>query len=376
MNMKVGNTAADYAAAFARSGNYAEVAREYGVDESTVRKAVKRHTQSHGEDPALMRGMASIGLEELPAGAWVKTQEPDEMGRTYSFYIRPEREAAQRDALERITDLVREIPPVHLHRAPVQADPDLLGFIPLNDLHVGLYAWGEQTGYGDWDTDLACARLSEWLGKLVSRMPVCQECVLFYNGDTLHTNGNEPLTGTPGTSHILDADSRHFRNTDMAAAVIIATTDMAAQKHKHIRLVIKRGNHDEDAYLALLMAAKWRYAKTANVTVEMDPSSYWCYTFGKCMLYGHHGDKIKPADLVMKMAADHPAVWGATMHRYVWTAHLHHKASDSFHGAIWERASCLTAPDGYGSKWGNHAAAIAVVYHRDKGEYERYTVRP
>lgn len=355
-------------------GNVSQAARDLGMRRYSVQCILKRVRSAEDADPAIASGMAALGLETTPAGGWVKNSKPDDDGRTYSFYVRPERQTES--LVDTIATAVEAIPAVVLPEPPRKPvyQTDLLGFLPLNDLHAGMKAWGKETGYEDWDLRKAIDRLVKWVGNLLNRMPACEECVLFYNGDTLHANGNEPLT--PASKHILDVDTRHFHVVDCVTAAIIATVDMAAQRHRRVRLVIKRGNHDEDAYLALLMAAKWRYRDTPNVIVEEDPCAYWAYEFGLVAVFGHHCDRIKHAELVMKFAADHPEVWGRTRYRYIWTAHLHDKAVQTFHGATCERASCITAPDAYGARWGDHAQALAVIYHRTKGELERHVVRP
>lgn len=365
-------TGVEYKAAYDRLGsNYSAVAREFGVHESTVRRAIQRL----GADPAIDAGMDAVGLETVPSGGWIKTNEPDDQGRTYSWYVRPEQRDLTRDKAAEMVEIVSSIPAVKLPESfDSTARCDCLGFIPLNDLHAGAHAWARETGYEDWDLDIAIKRLKDWVGKLVARMPMCEEVVLFYNGDTLHTNGEIPLT--PASGNMLDKDGRNFKVVDMTAAAIVVTADLAAQRHQHVRVVIKRGNHDEDSYLALLMAAKYRYREQPSVTVEEDPSPYWLFSWGKVMLFGHHGDRVKPQSLVMKMAADHPDEWGASRHRVVWTAHRHHREVKQFMGATWEQASCLTAPDAHGAAWGSHAMAQAVIYDKERGEIERYTVGP
>jgi len=162
----------------------------------------------------------------------------------------------------------------------------------------------------------------------------------------------------------------------MTAAAMVVVGDLAAQKHRAVRIVVKRGNHDEDSYIALLMAMKYRYRDMPHVTVEEDPSPYWAHKWGNNFWFGHHGDRVKPADLVMKMAADFPRDWGDADHRVVFTAHKHQREMRTFHGATWEQASCITDPDAYGAYWGNHAQLQAIIYDIEKGETERYTVKP
>lgn len=366
-----------YAEDYAVLGSYTAVARKHGVGESTVRHMLKRRAEREGVDPLVDSSMEYLGLDTVPHGGWIKSQTPDENGNLYSWYVKPrtveeeERKASLQASLD---DTFRNIPAVRLPKPRETAAKDQLGFIPLNDLHGGLYAWGEETGYGDWDLSLATERLEGWVGQLVAKMPACQECILYFNGDTLHANGNDPFT--PASKHVLDVDTRQFKVVDAIATSIITATDLAAQKHGHVRLVIKRGNHDEDAYLALLMAAKWRYREQDNVTVDLDPSSYWVYPFGKVLLFGHHGDKRKPQELVMKMMSDHREVFGKCKHAYLWTGHLHERAVKMFYGVQWEQASCLTEPDIFGAAFGSNAEARAHIYDAERGEIETYSVRP
>lgn len=368
-------TGAEYAAAYEVAGNYSQVARDFNVHESTVRRAVERYQGAQGADPAIASGMASLGLETLPSGGWVKNQEPDELGRTYSFYVKPNKDGTEEDTAARIEELMRSIPAVKLKKSTAEAGGFMKkGFISINDLHAGAYAWADETGYGDWDLDIALKRLQDWVGRLVDRMPVVDEVILYYNGDTLHANGKVPLT--PESGNVLDVDTRHFKVVDMTAASMCVVGDLAAQKHKHVRIVVKRGNHDEDSYLALLMAMKYRYRDQKNVTVEQDPSPYWAHSFGKVLIFGHHGDRVKPENLVMKLAADFRKEWGEAEHVYVWTAHKHQRALQQFPGVTWEQASSWTDPDAYGAYWGQNAMAQAVIYNAERGEIERFTVRP
>ena len=356
--------------------NHAAAARALDRTESAVRKGVARHIAAEGIDPTVKHGMDTVGLEKPPSGMWVKTHEPDELGRTYSFYVRGEQEQADEvDTVDRVREAMNGIRAVKLPVNKSEAGGySQIGFIPINDLHSGGYAWSEETGYADWNIDTAVARLTDWIGRLIHRMPVVEECILFYNGDTMHTDGKSPFT--PASKHVLDTSGTFYQAVDRTATAMTVVADLAAQKHRRVRIVVKRGNHDESSYIALLMAMKYRYADQPNVIVEEDPCPYWAYQYGNVFLFGHHGDRVKPIEMVMKMAADHPDIWGATRHRSVWTAHKHQREMKTFRGAVWEQASCLTDPDAYGAYWGSNALAQAVIYHKEKGETDRFTVRP
>lgn len=374
-------TAEHYRRRWQELGSYAAVARELDMAESTVRRAVqrleRRERQGAEAEPAVKNGMDTLGFTGQPHSGWVKSQEPDENGNLYSYYFKGDGDEEPVDLIEQMAEVFKSIPAVELPpRSAVVSDSGAagrLGFIPLNDLHGGMYAWGDETGYGDWDLNLAVERLQSWAGELLDRMPVCEECILFFNGDTLHRNGNDPFT--PASKNVLDGDSRQYKVVDMVAAAIIAVTDMAAQKHIRVQLVIKPGNHDPDSYLALVQAAKWRYMGT-TVEVDQDPCPYWFYLWGNLLLLGHHGDKRKPDKVLTKLVSDHRDLYGVARHCTLWIAHLHDYMAMTHELGRIERASCLTEPDSYGADWGDSAQAQAIIYDKERGERERITVRP
>ena len=98
-----------YLEAYQRLGSKRAVAREFGVTLSTVQGALRN------VDPAVQRGMDSLGMKIQPGVAWVKTKpKDDEPG--YSFMIKLQ---ADDDQLERIRDAFEG-----MEAAPVVAAPE------------------------------------------------------------------------------------------------------------------------------------------------------------------------------------------------------------------------------------------------------------
>lgn len=362
--------------------SYTSVAKHFDVNESTARISIKRHEQKlHSRDeaePAVLQGMDELGFIGQPGSGWIKSQVPDQYGRTYSFHFSSKQEEeTEQQKMDAIAERFTGISPVMFSPPPLSNNSTRIrkAFISINDLHSGSLAWGKETGYGDWDLELAMKRLQDWLTSLLLQVQQVgvDEIILYYNGDILHTNGKEPLTATPGTNHILDTDSRHFKVVDVTGENIIYMTDLAAQIAP-VRLVIKRGNHDGDSYLALLQGAKWRYAQQDNVIVELEPNNYWAHIFGKVALFGHHGDKVKPDRLIMQFLQRYRKDIADVEHITVWTGDKHHRKVEQFPGVMWEQASNWCDPDQYGSDYGNMAMAQAVIYDELEGEKARFTV--
>lgn len=362
---------------------FTKLAEEFGVNESTVRKSINtaqlRQASREEAEPAIVNGMDTLGFEGQPHSGWIKSDKPDANGNTYSYYfLNKQEEQSKEERADAIANKFTGTPPVLFTPPPlVLTERVRKAFISINDLHSGSLAWGAETGYGDWDLKIAMARLQLWLSKLLNHVKNenVQEIILYYNGDTLHANGSVPMTSTPGTDHVLDVDSRHFKTVDTTTEQVIFTTDLAAQI-ADVRLVIKRGNHDGDAYLTILQGAKWRYMNQPNVTVEMDPDAYWAHIFGRVALFGHHGDKIKPTTMVMKFLEKYRKDIANVDHITVWTGDKHHRKVEQFPGVLWEQASCWSDPDLYGSTYGNQAMAQAVIYDEIEGEVARFTVKP
>lgn len=360
---------------------FAKVAAHFGVNESTARRSIttkeKRLESRVDAEQAILDGMDDLGFIGHPDAGWVKSQKPDKHGRTYSFRFDKKKDKEDEDKMEQIAAQFTGTSPV-LFKTPklILTNRVKKAFISINDLHSGSLAWGAETGYGDWDLPIAMQRLTDWLCRLfehVEREGV-QEIILYYNGDTLHTNGQVPMTATHGSDHILDTDSRHFKVVDTTGEQIIHCTDIAAQI-ADVRLVIKRGNHDGDSYLSLLQGAKWRYHNQPNVTVEMDPNAYWAHIFGKVAIFGHHGDRIKADRLVMQFLQRYRKEIANVDHITVWTGDKHHRKVEQFPGVMWEQASNWCEPDLYGSAYGETAMAQAVIYDELEGETSRFTVK-
>jgi len=358
-----------------------KVAEIMGCSNSSVSRRVAS-AQKRGKliDPAMRDAMEAIGAEYEPGVAWIKKKlGKGEGGTEFSVMMtrRKPEEEEQASAIERMSELFSAIPPVQLPVLETTRDPASSRFamIPINDLHAGMYAWGDETGSGDWDTNTATTRLVSWVGQLLKVVPDdVGELIMLYNGDILHANDHTGMT--PKSKHILDVDTRFLRTVDKTAHAIIVAADLAAQVFPRVRLIIKPGNHDTTAYIGLLMAVKWRYYNTPNVIVDDSPGEFWAYRRGKTFLFSHHGDKAKPEQLVMSMADQFPDEWGVSRHRYCWTGDKHHRAAKRIGGAMWEQASCMTDRDAYAANgaWTNSPELQAIIYSEVRGEVGRHRV--
>jgi len=325
-------------------------------------------TLSDGARSAVQDARLSPG--EARAG-WIVERDP-ETGSRKSTYWR--KEPIDLDTLaERLRDAFDDLPAAPTIARPERAAADLLTLYPVADLHVGLHAWGAETGE-DYNTRAATERLVTWLGQCVDAAPASGRGVILLNGDTLHAD--DQRNETPRSKHALDTDTRHFRTLDLTIAAVASAVEYAAQRHERLTVIVLPGNHDPHAYMAVLFALAQRYRDNERIEVRQKPGEWWVQQFGQVLLAAHHGDKARAERMVHFLADGYAPIWGRTRHRYLWTGHLHHHKAQDIGGVQWEQLRAVTARDAYAvsNAYSARAQMQAVTYHRDDGEIQRFKV--
>ena len=355
-----------YQEAFERLGNISAVAREFGVCHRTVARSLR----GKQTDPAIQAGMDAVGTGMVPAMAWIKTKgTKDQPG--YSLMLKPA--ADDTDPLERIREAFTDLPAAPPAPPPLYADEDLLTLYPIADAHVGMLAWGEETGE-DYDTRKACDRLRSWVGQCVASAPASGTGVILVAGDLLHAD--DQTSQTPKSRHVLDVDTRHFRTLDMAISALAACIDLAARKHARVIVRILPGNHDPHSSMAVLFALAERYRDDPRIEVDKRPGEFWVYEHGQVMLASHHGDKAPPERLGMALMGAHRDIFGRSKYCYLFTGHLHSFSGKDVGPIRWEQLRAVTARDAYAAShsWVSQAELQAITYHRERGEIARARV--
>ena len=323
------------------------------------------------EDPGILSSMDAVGTNMVPAMVWAKTQEPDENGMTYSVMLKPD--AVEDDMIERVRAAVEGIEPAKKVAKPQDTNADLLTIYPIADAHLGLMAWGRETGQ-DWDTPKARDRLTEWMGQVVDASPNSDTAIVLDVGDLLHAD--DQSNQTPRSKHALDTDTRHFKTIDVTIQAMGSCIEAARRKHKRVIVRILPGNHNPMSYMAILFALAERYRDTPEVAVQKEPGEFFAYEFGNVMIAAHHGDKAKAQQMVLFLADEYPEMWGRTRHRMLFTGHLHHTRMQDIGGVTHEQLRAVTARDAYSVShaYASRAQLQGITYHRERGEISRVKV--
>jgi len=238
-----------------------------------------------------------------------------------------------------------------------------------------MYAWGQETGQGDYDTDIAEKLLLETVKKLIARSPASEVGALVNVGDFLHAN--DTTARTPASGAQLDVDGRMGRVGRLAGLLLKSVITLMLQKHKKVIVINARGNHDPDSALGLNEVVRAYFYEEPRVEVKDNFNKFIHFEFGRNLIVVHHGDRIKAERIYQATTKNLHEEWGRCPHRYGWTGHIHHKEAQEIGGMMFESWGVLPPPDSWHSNsgYGAERSMTCVVLHEERGEEVRYKVK-
>lgn len=328
----------------------AAVQEHGGVSAAADVLGIPRQTLQHRVRKAIKAGLDAAIVHPAPQGHTIKGVSTlyDAGGNIAAQWVKTR---ADQPSFDQIAEMVAEAFSEYKGAAPIPAAPDAtdnetLTVYALPDWHIGLLAWAEETGE---NYDLAIARdtILPVMGRLIAASPPSQNAVVLGLGDLLHFDGYEPVTSR--SRNFLDADGRYPKVLKTATEMVIATIDMALQRHEHVTVRILAGNHDDQSAVAVSLALGLFYHGHSRVTVDDSPSRFWWHRFGKVFLGATHGDRAKMKDLPLVMAHDRPHDWAASTYRRIFTGHVHNERSIEEGGVLVTSMRAPVAKDAYHS---------------------------
>jgi len=287
-------------------GSLRSAARALGIGYRSVHNAVDAVTRK-----AALRGYApdyDMTKVVAPGFAIKGTSTLYKDGVQAIQWVKTDRDAEQQLALMRATvdamsqDITR-LAPIQFSR---EVYSDLCNVYTLTDSHVGMLAWGRETG-ADWDLKIAERVLVGCFEKMIARSPAASTCIVNQLGDFLHSDGLLPVTPTSG--HILDQDGRYPKVVEVAVRILRRVVDMALHKHLKVIVLMAEGNHDMASSVWLRAMFRVLYENEPRVMVFDHPLPYYAYQHGSTMLAFHHGHLKKNDQLPMLFASQFHKMW-------------------------------------------------------------------
>ena len=260
-----------------------------------------------------------------------------------------------------------------IYAAPKIQNSELLTVYPMGDPHLGMFAWGEESGE-DFDLKIGEQNLTSAVDRLVSCSPKSESALILNLGDFFHADTMDNKTRRSGVP--LDVDSRWSKLLRVGVRTMIRCIEAATAKHQKVTVVNMIGNHDDHTSQMLSIALSLFYEGNDRVTVDCSPAKFWYLKFGSVLIGSTHGDTCKVSDLPGIMATDRAEDWGETKHRYFYTGHIHNRNVGEYPGLTWESFRTLAAKDSWhaGKGYRSGRDMYCIVLSKEGGEIERHRV--
>jgi predicted phosphodiesterase len=354
--------------AYNETGSQVEAAKRLGIARSTLQNRLRQ---------ASAAGLDTLALKPVPPGhsikgistlydangnvtsQWVKTRTNEPSFEDIAEYFK--------DALSIVNGKSEFVPP------PSDSDEDLLNIYPIADLHVGMLAWGEETGE-DFDIKIVEQLVYDSFEKLFQRSPNSKTALILNLGDYYHTNDFKNMT--PASGNILDVDTRYQKMIYVGARIMKNVIERALEKHETVVVRNVAGNHDPASIVALNLALSMFYSNIDRVIVEDSPKQLWAMSFGNSLVGCHHGHKMKADRAAMALACDYSKEWGDSKYRVIYSGHFHNERVVEVGNVRCEQFQTLAAKDEYAASHGYSSGRSiqSITFHKELGEVGRSRV--
>lgn len=351
-----------------RDGNtVGEITKILGLAQSTIsdrlNKARKKAAYQQLDLGFRIKGKSIHFSKDGELSGWVKTERDEEVQKKII-----------ESALAAMSDTLPRAKPVSLRTRNHQEE--LCNVFTITDYHLGMLAWGEETGGDDWDLEIAEELLVKWFAAAIKQAPRAQVGIFNQLGDFMHFDGLDAITPTSG--HLLDSDTRFQKLVRVAIRVTRKVIQMMLQRYPEVHVKMCEGNHDIAGSVWLREFLHAHYEDEPRVTVDTSAMVYYFYEHGKTALFFHHGHKKKVKDVDTVFASLFRETYGRSKYAYAHTGHLHHIDFKESNLMVVKQFQTLAANDAHGARLGFNSGRGATVttYHKEYGQVGEQTLTP
>lgn len=352
-------------------------ADKLGVNQRSVQRRINELTDEQRNEFAMVMPILPDGHHLRGVSSLQKVMDP-ETGQVVMQWVKTaaDPKAAESQLREVLDALKSEVP----RYKPIKAQPDLLQASLLNtyvltDYHMGMYAWGEETG-DDWDTHIAEDLLVQWFQLAIERSPKASNAILAQLGDFLHYDSLDAVT--PTSRNVLDADTRAQMMVRVSLRVLRRVVNMLLARHEFVTVIMAEGNHDIMASAWLREAFALMYENEPRVAIVDRPDPYYAVQWGQTGLFFHHGHLKKPEQVDRVFARKFREIYGESKYCYGHMGHMHNKLVIESALMKVEQHPTLAAADAYASRSGymSDRNACVITYDKEFGEVNRNVISP
>lgn len=237
----------------------------------------------------------------------------------------------------------------------------------INDWHMGMHAWAEETQDLDWNLKTATSTINDAFEELIYSTPKSKQALILGLGDLLHADSLK--TATPTSNNPLDVDNRFPKVLTKTRDLLADNIERTAVKHEKVEVCLKRGNHDPNATTALSSGLWGMFRKETRIMVDENPASFYWKRHGINLIGGHHGHDIKLEDMPLYMANKCKEDWSVAKTYHFHSGHRHHQRSLEVGGVvIWSHRAPIPKDAFHADRaYTSGRSMQAFNYHTDKG---------
>ena len=259
-----------------------------------------------------------------------------------------------------IDDIKHEFEKLQGNLKPIQVnhtekkDP-LLYEINIADLHLGKFAYNEETGEA-LDTVITCKRFKELIIKEcqnIQKLENVEKILFVWTNDFFNSDGISKST-TGGTPQDTDMkwQQLYLCGLNLLIQAIETLRQLAPVKTFYIA-----SNHSRQVdYYAICTLSAW-FRNYEDVEVLVDPAPRHYERFGNVLLGFAHSYYEKKQNLPHLMQIEEKENWGVTTYREYHLAHYHCEKVEEIGGIIFRWLPSITGAD----TWTNDSGYIGAV---------------
>ena len=354
-------------------GGYRPAERETGISEEYIRSAVKRlrktaAIQGYAPDFDMTRPVHN-SFAPTKIASYYKAVD-GKPAQWISCNLKKEAEIEQMKTA--ILNFSQEISPLKIipFNSKQKYRTDICGSLPFADAHIGLLAWGKESG-NDYDLKIAERNIRLLIEDIFSRMPSCDKFFIEGLGDLLHYDNQSGYTEK--SKNIVDRDGRGQMMADAAVIVMRYLIEYSLTKHNHVYVKILPGNHDESNITMMHSCFKNFYKDNPRVHFDEVCKSSQYYIFGANLIGLDHGHQKKFDRLPGLMAAEMAEGWGKAKYRAWHTGHFHNEKMKEYPGCRVEAFNSIAHREAYvaAGGWLSDCCLQCIMLDERGGEYDR-----
>lgn len=260
--------------------------------------------------------------------------------------------------------------PKSIIRRPVEEESYLLVISPA-DLHIGKLSESFETGE-DYNNQIAVQRAKEGVEGIIEKSKGYKiDKILFVGGnDILHIDTPRRTT-TSNTPQ--DTDGMWYSNFLIAKQLYVELISRLLEV-ADVHFVFNPSNHDYMSGFFLADVIQTYFKDVSNITFDCSIAHRKYFVYGDNLIGTTHGDGGKNENLPLTMAHEAKKDWGTTLHKYIYTHHIHHKTSKDFMGVTVESFRSPSSTDSWHHRNQYHFAPKAIegfIHSKEYGQIAR-----